>query len=61
VNIPALRSWLWLSKPNAYALRDALNEILEGVPTPPEDEVIGLTDAEVEEGFELHDPTEDCW
>jgi hypothetical protein len=24
-------------------LRDALNEILEGVPTPPEDEVIGLT------------------
>jgi hypothetical protein len=43
VNILALRSWIWLNKPNAYALRDALNEILEGVPTPPEDEVIGLT------------------
>lgn len=44
VNIPQTHSWLWFhDKAAAYALRDALNEILEGVPVPPEDEVIGLT------------------
>ena len=47
IMIPQTDACLLISREGAYALRDALNEILEGVPVPPEDDKIGLSSSPV--------------